>query len=86
MSPLLSSHTARTSTVDRSPWLEDEFVECYGRWRKERSAVRTSYDRWRDAETDVVPFAYAAYVAALDREQRAADVYRECAERFARRA
>ena len=48
--------------------------------------MRTSYDRWRDAETDVVPFAYAAYVAALDREQHAADVYRECAERFSRRA
>jgi hypothetical protein len=86
MSPLLSSRTARTSTVDQSPWLEDEFVECYGRWRKERSAVHRSYDRWREAEPDVVPFAYEAYVAALDREQRAADVYRECAERFSRRA
>ena len=75
MSPLLSS-----------PWLEHEFVECYGRWREERSTVHVSYDRWRDAEPGVQRFAYAAYVAALDREQRAADVYRECADRFAQRA
>lgn len=68
-----------------SPWLEDEFVECYGRWRQERTDVHLSYDRWRDAEPDVERVAYAAYVAALDREERAADVYRECAHRIAAR-
>ena len=69
-----------------SPWLQDEFVECYGRWREESISVRVSYDRWRDAEPDLEPLAYAAYVAALDREERAADVHRECADRIARAA
>ena len=66
-----------------SPWLRDEFVECYGRWREERTDVRLSYDRWRDSEPDIEPIAYAAYLAALDREERAADVYRDCANRIA---
>ena len=70
----------------KSPWLHEEFVESYGRWREESTAVRRSYDRWRHAEPDVVPFAHAAYLAALDREERAADLYRECADRITGRA
>jgi hypothetical protein len=81
----LPSSTAASRPVDQSPWLQDEFVECYGRWREERTTVRFSYDRWRDAEPDIEPIAYAAYIAALDREERAADVYRECADRIAAR-
>ena len=72
--------------LGQSPWLRDEFVECYGRWRAERTDVHLSYDRWRDSEPDVEPIAYAAYVAALDREERAAVVYRECADRINARA
>ena len=83
MKPLLSSFRARGTTPERSPWLEADFVECYGSWREEASAVRVSYDRWRDADRDVEAFAWAAYVAALDREERAAHAYRECADRFA---
>jgi hypothetical protein len=70
----------------KSPWLHEEFVQSYGRWREESTAVRLSYDRWRDAEPDVEPSAFSAYVAALDREERAADVYRECADRITGRA
>jgi hypothetical protein len=73
-----------TSAADKSPWLQADFVEFYGCWREESAAVRHSYDRWTDAEPDAEPFAYAAYVAALDREERAAHVYRDCAERIAR--
>jgi hypothetical protein len=85
MNRALSSRSAQSRVVNRSPWLEDEFVECYGRWREESTAVRLSYDRWRDSESDVESIAYAVYIAALDREERAADVYRECAHRIAGR-
>jgi hypothetical protein len=83
MNRLLSSRSAQGRAVGWSPWLQAEFVECYVRWREECTAVRLSYDRWRDAEPDAEPIAYAVYIAALDREERAADVYRECAHRIA---
>ena len=73
-----------TSAAYQSPWLQDDFVEFYGPWREESATVRHSYDRWTDAEPDAEPFAYGAYVAALDREERAADLYRDCADRIAR--
>jgi hypothetical protein len=50
MNRLLSSGTAEGRAVGQSPWLQDEFIECYGRWREECTAVRLSYERWRDAE------------------------------------
>ena len=85
MNRLLQSRAARSGGVDGSPWLQDEFLECYVHWRAACIAVRVSYDHWKDAEPDVERFAYAAHVAALDREERAADVYRECAHRIAPR-
>ena len=45
--------------------------------------MRAAYDRWRQAPRDVEQFTWAAYVAALDREERAAHAYRERANRFA---
>jgi hypothetical protein len=83
MSRVLSSAAVEGRPADVSPWLESEFVECYARWREESSGVRLSYERWRDAERDMEPLAYAAYLAALDREARAADEYRDCADRIA---
>jgi hypothetical protein len=56
---------------------------AYVGWRKESSAVRIAYDHWRHADRDVEQFAWAAYVDALDREERAAHAYRKCANRFA---
>jgi hypothetical protein len=85
MSRLLFSGTPQRP-AGLSPWLESEFVECYGRWREECTAVRLAYERWRDAEPNVEPLAYAAYFAALDREDHAAADYRDCADRIARGA
>jgi hypothetical protein len=82
---LLSSRTAH-DRVEQSPWLHEEFVQCYAHWREESAAVRLSYEDWRDAEPDVESLAYAVHVAALDREERAADVYRECSDRINARA
>jgi hypothetical protein len=73
------------STTQESPWLVDEFVESYGCWRQESTAVRHAYERWAGAEAPDRTLAWTAYRAALDREDRAARAYRECAERVANR-
>jgi hypothetical protein len=74
-----------TSRTQESPWLVGEFVESYACWREESATVREAYERWSSAEVGDRALAWAAYGAALDREQHAADAYRECAERFADR-
>jgi hypothetical protein len=74
---------ARATDEPRSGWLVDDFVECYVCWREESAAVRSAYDRWATAEDADQELAYAAYVAALDREERAARTYGESAERMA---
>jgi hypothetical protein len=68
-----------------SPWLVDEFVESYARWREESAAVRSAYEHWASAELRDRGLASTAYRAALDREEHAAHAYRECAERIADR-
>jgi hypothetical protein len=83
MSRLLGSLSAEARPADQSPWLEDEFVACYASWRMESTSVRLAYEHWKDAEPSGESAAHAAYVAALDREERAADVYRDCARRVA---
>ncbi len=60
--------------------MSDEFAGSYARWREESAHVRVSYQRWRDAERETEPLAFAAYLAALDREARAADEYRDWAD------
>lgn len=59
----------------------DKFVETYVCWREESDAVRTAYERWRTGERRDRGLAYAAYRAALDREEHAAVVFRERVER-----
>jgi hypothetical protein len=86
MSGALLPAATQGRPAGRSPWLESEFVECYARWREESTGVRLAYDRWREAERDIEPLAYAAYLAALDRESRAADEYRDCSDRIAARS
>jgi hypothetical protein len=66
-----------------SPWAVDEFVECYACWREESAAVRSAYEHWQSVEPHDQSLAFAAYVAALDREEHAARDYGACAERIA---
>jgi hypothetical protein len=67
-----------------SPWLVDEFVESYVRWRDECASVRAAYEHWRGAERHDGALAHAAYREALDREELAAQAYQDCHARFAR--
>jgi hypothetical protein len=47
----------------------------YANWRKETEAVAKSYESWGRASRDDRWLAYASYMAALDREERAAAAY-----------
>lgn len=56
-------------------WAVDELLERYVSWREECNTVENSYDGWVAADRDEGPLAYAAYLAALDREEHAARRY-----------
>ena len=63
-----------------NPWFTETppiaaAVDAYVDWREESTAVWDSYRRWTDAAGEDRPGAFAAYVAALDREARAGDRY-----------
>jgi hypothetical protein len=57
--------------------LVDEAIDAYVDWREERASVWDAYSRWTSAHVVDSPLAFSAYRAALDREERAADVYAE---------
>jgi hypothetical protein len=60
--------------VDHS-WISDAVDDGYATWREESGGVAESYRNWNCADRDERSLAYAAYVAALDREERAATAY-----------
>ena len=60
---------------ERDRRIGDAVIDLYVDWREECSTVRTAYERWRVASKDDRPGAFAAYNAALDREERASDIY-----------
>ena len=64
------------------PWLLDDLIDSYVSWREESLELAAAYGRWSSCECADRPLAVAAYTAAVDREERAADVYRECVERL----
>ena len=57
--------------------LLDGAVDAYVAWREESAAVWAAYERWRRAPAADAPFAFSAYCAAVDREERASHVYAE---------
>jgi hypothetical protein len=57
-------------------------LQAYVRWRKECAEVRAAYRRWTTADRRRAASEYAAYNAALEREEGAA----ACYARLARRA
>ena len=55
--------------------LADRAFEHYLDWRDETSTLERAYDRWVGAPRGERAFAFAAYKAALDREEHAAVRY-----------
>jgi hypothetical protein len=55
--------------------LVDEVMDAYVDWREECIAVSDAYGGWAAAEASDAALAFGAYVAALDIEERASQVY-----------
>jgi len=69
------------ATTDPDPDLVDEMLECYITWREPRTGVQDAYADWRAAAAHDRERAFHTYVAALDREQLAAEDYQRAVER-----
>jgi hypothetical protein len=57
------------------PDLVDRMIELYCDWRTESAAVQSAYERFLDASAPDRATAFAAYAAALDREESACESY-----------
>lgn len=68
----------------RDGWAVDELLDGYVSWREECQEVWVAYDRVAVCDRGERRMAYAAYLAALDREERAADTYADQLERVRR--
>ena len=55
--------------------LVDEMLACYSEWRRDADAVADAYAGWSVAAAGEKTLRFAAYAAALDQEQNAADGY-----------
>jgi hypothetical protein len=53
----------------------DELTEMYVEWREECSGLTSAYRRWLNAQAADRDLAFAAYRAALDREEQASVTY-----------
>lgn len=62
--------------------LGDALIDVYVEWREECVAVHTAYERWRRAPKGESAAAFAVYAAALDREERAGNVYAALVQRL----
>jgi hypothetical protein len=63
--------------------LVDALIDAYVSWREESSAVAMAYEYWSIAARADRRLAYSGYVAALDREEKAATMYRGLVEQIA---
>jgi hypothetical protein len=52
-------------------------MEVYVDWREETAALEDAYARWSTAPDEDRALTFAAYRAALDREEQASIVYRD---------
>ena len=79
---MFSGRNDRTPTAGRRlagflhERLVDEAFERYLEWRDECATLDAAYRNWSNAPACDGTFAFAAYSAALEREERAAAQYR----------
>jgi hypothetical protein len=64
--------------------LVDDAMDAYVEWREECLGLVLAYRRWSDASSADSELAFAAYHAAVDREERAAAAYRDAIGRLVR--
>lgn len=53
----------------------DDIVESYVDWREQARSVWAAYSLWDRASPDDAGLRFAAYLAALDQEQRTCEVH-----------
>ena len=58
----------------------DEFINSYVCWREACEDVRTAYRRWLNCDAGERGLGFAAYRAALEREEHASSVHSVWAE------
>jgi hypothetical protein len=58
-----------------SPDVIDRLMEMYLDWREECASLGAAYERWLSVPIEQRNLAFAAYRAALDREEQASAVY-----------
>ena len=61
--------------VDKRPELTAELIELYCDWRTRCEELRENYERFSSARRAERASAYAAFEAALDCEESAAEAY-----------
>ena len=69
---------ARAGSQTEVTWPDarvDALIETYVEWWEECAVLERAYERWTDSERADGRLAYAAYRAALDREEKAAAAY-----------
>jgi hypothetical protein len=71
----------RFRTADHETDPPSSIEAGYARWRKETAAVARCFRDWTAAPRSERFLAYSAYLSALDREERAASVYRRLLDR-----
>jgi hypothetical protein len=69
------------AATQRRSALGDAFVDSWVSWREASEDVRIAYRRWNHCARPQRALAFASYRAALDREQHAASIHSDCAER-----
>ena len=74
--------TPRPAELSRG--LIDDLIEVYVDWLEECAALAQAYDGWASVAVADRDLAFAAYQAALDREQQASAVYSDRIDRVQR--
>ena len=72
--------TRGRATAQRSV-LADAFVDSWVSWREASDDVRSAYRWWSECARPQRALAFAGYRAALEREQHAASIHADSAER-----
>jgi len=80
----MSASAIRPCNPVESNHLVDDTITRYVEWREECEAVSRSYRVWSSAIGSDPALRYAAYCSAVDREERAAELYAATALRLTR--
>jgi hypothetical protein len=79
--PPTRGHTPDLASIIGRQHLDD-LVDDYVTWREACAVASAAYDSWNCALREDQTRAFSEYVMALDREEEAANVYRQTVKRL----